>query len=133
MASTRHPFLAAVIATVLKRIDDFDAFKYLRNSWSAVIHTTDEEPYTKGILEVIDLHLHRLVNMESDFGTSHCVFGSSSQDVHHHQKLYSIYAMKPSPLIQQKWPLTCLFSLISTLRQLSRATKSMLAAGKQNR
>ncbi len=131
MASPRHPFLAAVIATVLKRIDDFDAFKYLRNSWSAVIHTTGEEPYTKAILDVVDQHPHRLVNMERDFNIAYSIFGSTSRDVYRHQHLYSSYAKQTVPLIQQKWPLSWLFSLISMLRQLSRATKSMLAARKE--
>lgn len=128
MASPGHPFLAAVIAAVLKRIDDFDAFRYVRNSWSAVIHTTGEEPYTKAILEVIDQHPHRVVVMERDFGIAYSVFGSTSRDVVHHQKLYASYALQTAPLIRQKWPLSWIFSLISGLRQLSRAARSMLAA-----
>lgn len=130
MASPHHPFLAAVIATVLKRIDDFNAFHYLRNSWSAVVHTTGEEPYTKAILDMMDQHPHRLVSMERDFDIAYSIFGSSGRDVFHHQKLYSSYALQTAPLIQQKWPLSWLFSLISGLRQFSRRAKSMLAAGK---
>jgi mannosyltransferase OCH1-like enzyme len=125
IASPRHPFLAAVIATVLRRIDDFDAFRYLRNSWSAVIHTTGEEPYSKAILDVIDLHPHRVVCMERDFGISYSIFGTT-KDVYHHQRLYKSYTKQTTPLIQQPWPYSWLFWLISIARKLIRIAKSLL-------
>lgn len=126
IASPRHPFLASVIATVLKRIDDFDPFEYLRNSWSAVIHTTGEVPYTQAILDVINQHPHRIVAMERDFSISYSIYGTS-HNVHHHKTLYSSYANQTAPLIRQPWPLAWLFSLIGGVRQLSRAVRSALA------
>jgi hypothetical protein len=89
--------MAAVIATVLQRIDAIDSFRHVRNSWSAMIHTTAEDPCTKAILEVMDQHPHRVVVMGRDFGIACSVFGSTCQDVVHHQKLCASDHGRPSP------------------------------------
>lgn len=126
IASPRHPFLASVIATVLKRIDAYDPFLYVRDSWSAVIHTTGEEPYSKAIYELLDQHPHRIVDVEREFDVSYSIF-SAQKDVYHHQKLYSSYNNQTTPLIQQEWPLSWLFALISLLRQAVRKARLWLA------
>jgi hypothetical protein len=116
---------------VLKRIDAYDPFLYWRDSWSAVIHTTGEEPYSKAIYALLDQYPHRIVDVEREFDIAYSIF-SAQKDVYHHQKLYSSYTNQTTPLIQQKWPLSWLFALISNLRKAARKVKSWRSRKQQN-
>jgi hypothetical protein len=93
-AQPGHPFLEAVISTILRRIQDYLPFRY-DTSHEAIIHTTGPVAYTLAIAPILDRHSHRIVRTEEDLGLSYSIFSDSRN----HRLLYPSYANRLQPVV----------------------------------
>jgi inositol phosphorylceramide mannosyltransferase catalytic subunit len=116
ITSPRHPFLAAVIANLIKNIDAFNPFSF-GNPWEAVICTTGPVVYTTSIHQILDSHPHRLLSSSEDIGISYSIFAETT-DPDGHRRLYRDYRKAETPLIRQPFPLSLLWILLTWGRKL---------------
>ena len=125
ITSPGHPFLAAVIANVIKNIDAFNPFSF-SNPWEAVICTTGPVVYTTSIHQILDSHPHRLLNSSEDIGISYSIFAETT-DPDGHRRLYRDYRKAGTPLIRQPFPLTLLWTLLTWGRKLLASIRRRLS------
>ena len=116
ITSPRHPFLAAVIANLIKNIDAFNPFSF-GNPWEAVICTTGPVVYTTSIHQILYSHPHRLLSSSEDIGISYSIFAETT-DPDGHRRLYRDYRKAETPLIRQPFPLSLLWILLTWGRKL---------------
>ena len=116
ITSPRHPFLAAVIANLIKNIDAFNPFSF-GNPWEAVICTTGPVVYTTSIHQILDSHPHLLLSSSEDIGISYSIFAETT-DPDGHRRLYRDYRKAETPLIRQPFPLSLLWILLTWGRKL---------------
>jgi hypothetical protein len=124
IASPGHPFLAAVIANVIKNIDSFNPFSF-GNPWDAVICTTGPVVYTTSIHQIRDSHPHRLLSNSEEIGISYSIFADTT-DPDSHRRLYRDYRKAETPLIRQSFPLSFLWILLTWGRKVWRRTRRLL-------
>lgn len=124
IASPRHPFLAAVIANVIKQIDCFRPLSF-GNPWEAVICTTGPVVYTRSIHPILDSHPHRWLNSSEQIGVSYSIFAETA-DPDAHRRLYKDYRKAETPLIRQSFPFSLLWTLLIWGRRLWRRTRRLL-------
>ncbi len=124
MASPRHPYLAAVIAAVIDKIDTYNPFEN-PHPWDAVMQTTGPVIYTRSIHAIREAHPHRLVSNMEALGIGYSIF-DASETPDAHRRLYRDYRSSDVPLIQQPFPLSWLFSLRAAVRRLARRIRSSL-------
>jgi len=123
IASPGHPFLAAVIANVIKNIDTFNPFSF-GNSWEAVICTTGPVVYTTSIQPILDSHPHRRLSSSEEIGINYSIFADTT-DPDGHRRLYRDYRKAETPLIRQSFPLSVLWPLLAWGRRLMRRTRRL--------
>lgn len=124
VASPGHPFLAAVIANVLRNIDTFNPFSFA-NPWEAVICTTGPVVYTTSIHPILDFHPHRRLSNSEEVGINYSIF-TDTADPDGHRRLYRDYRKAETPLIRQAFPLSVLWPLLTWGRRLLRRTRKVL-------
>jgi hypothetical protein len=123
IASPKHPFLAAVIANVIKNIDSFNPFSF-GNPWEAVICTTGPVVYTTSIHSILNSHPHRRLSSSEEVGIQYSIFADTA-DPDGHRRLYRDYREAKTPLIRQSFPLSVLWPLLSWGRRLVRRTRRL--------
>jgi hypothetical protein len=121
ISSPGHPFLAAVIANVIRNIDSFTPFSF-GNPWEAVICTTGPVVYTTSIHQILDSHPHRRLSNSADIGITYSIFADTA-DPDGHRRLYRDYRNAETPLIRQSFPLSLLWTLLTWGRKLMRGTR----------
>lgn len=124
IASPGHPFLAAVIAEVLRSIDHFNPFAFT-NPWEAVICTTGPVVYTQSIHRILAAHPHRRLVGHGEIGLRYSIFdGSADPDAH--RRLYKDYRKAETPLIRQPFPFSLLWPLLNLARKVARRARRLL-------
>jgi hypothetical protein len=118
IASPGHPYLAAVIANVIKNIDSFDPFSFL-HPWDAVVRTTGPVAYTLAIHPIKGLHAHRLIDTIADVGLGYSIF-EKTENPDAHRTLYRDYRRSQTPLVMPEFPKSLLFFPLAWLRKLAR-------------
>ncbi|MCT0208442.1 glycosyltransferase family 32 protein [Synechococcus sp. CS-1332] len=125
IASPGHPFLAAVIANVIKNIDSFNPFSFA-NPWEAVICTTGPVVYTSSIDQILDSHPHRRLSNSEEIGINYSIF-AESKDPDAHRRLYKDYRKAETPLIRQSFPLYLLWVQLTWGRKVWRRIRRLLS------
>lgn len=125
IASPGHPYLAAVIANVIKNIDSFNPFSFA-NPWEAVICTTGPVVYTSSIDQILNSHPHRRLSSSEEIGINYSIF-TETTDPDAHRRLYRDYRKAETPLIRQQFPLSLLWILLTWARKLLRRTRRLLS------
>ncbi len=124
IASPGHPYLAAVIAAVLRNIDRFDPFAFA-HPWEAVICTTGPVVYTQNIHRILAAHPHRRLAGSEEIGLRYSIFdGSADPDAH--RRLYRDYRKAETPLVRQPFPLSLLWPLLNLARKVARRARGLL-------
>lgn len=123
ITSPRHPFLAAVIANVIKNIDCFNPFSF-RNPWEAVICTTGPVVYTTSIHPILDCHPHRRLSSSEEIGINYSIFADTT-DPDGHRRLYRDYRKAETPLVRQSFPLSVLWPFLAWGRRLARRIRRL--------
>ncbi|MCP9834084.1 MULTISPECIES: glycosyltransferase family 32 protein [unclassified Cyanobium] len=118
IASRGHPYLAAVIANVIKNIDSFNPFSFL-HPWDAVVRTTGPVAYTLAIHPIKELHSHRLISNIADLGLGYSIF-EKTENPNAHRTLYRDYRRSQTPLVMPEFPQSLLFFPLAWLRKLAR-------------
>lgn len=124
IASQGHPFLAAVIDAVVKKIDHYNPILF-RNPWDCVMCTTGPIPYTASIFNILKLHPHRFVDIETDLGIYYSIF-TKPGNLEAHRTLYRDYRNSIHPLVYPRWPLSWLFPTITAARLIARRARQWL-------
>jgi mannosyltransferase OCH1-like enzyme len=125
ICSARHPYLKAVIDMVVKNIETYNPFRHFRNSWSAVMATTGEIPYTLAIAPIRTSHPHRELRIEKDLHIYYSIFQASS-GLYGHHKPGAHYSQQEKSLIRQSWPLSAIINTAYTGRSWARNIKRKL-------
>jgi mannosyltransferase OCH1-like enzyme len=98
MAAPGHAYLKTVIEQVLQRIRRYHPL-IQGTGKNGVLWLTGPIPYTLAIEAVRDQHLHRVVDIDADFGVDYSVLGASQTA---HQGLFkSHYSQQTRPVIEQ--------------------------------
>lgn len=124
IASPGHPYLAAVIAAVLRNIDRYEPFVHT-NPWEAVICTTGPVVYTQSIHRILAAHPHRRLVGSEEIGLQYSVF-DGSEDPNAHRRLYKDYRKAETPLVRQPFPLSLLWPLLKLARKVARRTRGLI-------
>ena len=122
-----HPFLKAVIETVLANIDTYVPGIH-RTGAHAVFRVTGPIAYSLAILPLLDRYPHRIVDSEDDLGLSYSIF--SSIGAQEHKTVFRAhYADLESSLIDVSPPKRAFFAAYKSAAKLYKA----VAGKKQQR
>ena len=95
IAAPGHPFLRAVIETVLAAIEHYD-FRQTGVGWIGVLRTTGPIAYTRAITPLLALHPCRIITDETVLGLEYTVLPQSS-----HQGTFSgHYTQNATPVVR---------------------------------
>jgi hypothetical protein len=114
-----HPFLKAVIETVLANIDRYVPGIH-RTGAHAVFRVTGPIAYSLAILPLLDLYPHRIVDAEDDLGLSYSIFSAIGATAHK-TVLRSHYADRESSLIDVGAPKRAVFAAYKSAAKLYKA------------
>jgi hypothetical protein len=121
IAAPGHPFLKAVIETVLRNIDRYQPW-FDGTGREGIFRLTGPIAYTLAIAPLLDRHDHRLVANEREIGLEYSILSGIG-----HQKLFrSHYLTNSSSLIQMtgsRRPLAALYSFAVRLRRMAGMAK----------
>jgi len=75
VASPGHPFLEAVIAGVLRNIDEYDPFRHGVGKFG-VLALTGPVAYTRAINPIMHRHPHRVADSDTELGFEYSIYGT---------------------------------------------------------
>jgi hypothetical protein len=114
-----HPFLRAVIETVLANIDTYVPGIH-RTGAHAAFRVTGPIAYSLAILPLLDHYPHRIVDAEDDLGLSYSIFASMGA-LAHKTILRSYYAEMESSLVDVGAPKRAVFAAYKSAAKLYKA------------
>lgn len=116
IAAPRHPFLKAVIESVLAKIASYDPFKQ-DSGPSAVLRLTGPVAYTLAIYPLLGTARYRFVDIERDLGIGYTLFSSSSA---HYGLFNNHYTQQTRPVVKVSAWRSVLFRMYRIVRGVLR-------------